>query len=336
MARRLVPWFVGPMLCGCPAAHGDPADAGVVILPDASSCSTPRSVTLVVVLNTDGANGSAQYRAELPIDLINMLLTGDVDGARGAEFEPVSSVRLMMVSNEICGAPPYDGRWATEFPAGACEDFLRAPVLPIDSGADWEPEVLCRLLPGIGGDHRLCLGEPLEAALVALANDSDGVDVSPLSPLGGTVNRGWRETDDVVALVLEAPDYRDDCSHQFVPDGTPTCPAPGCCTDNLPPVTRTSEGLRQILRDRTYVVASLGSHPSFDPQHDEASRLDGWIRDGIPPLCGGDRPHNRMLALAREMQPDMHLVELSCDPLGFGTGNMQAFARDVFSRFCSP
>jgi hypothetical protein len=175
--------------------------------------------------------------------------------------------------------------------------------------------------------------------LVALSTGEEGIDVSPAMPLGGGANSAWRDRDDLVLLLLEAADWRDDCSRRmaFPAEVCRDTPDVGgsCCPENLAPVSRTSDGLRRIFGERPYLVASLGMHPAFDARHDDPARLDEWLSEGLPAECAVMRPHRRMVELARQLHPNMDLVPLACDGARPpDIADVGPFVRHILSRLC--
>lgn len=329
---------------GCPATH-DTEDASVLagadalIGPDARGCVGPRTVTLVVVVNSDGANDLRELRAELVGEVVARLISGDTDGDGDPDSEPVAEIRVMATYNEIClgdDSEGYDAQWVSAG-SGICIGDETTRVQVVRAGADWQEELRCRLVPA--RDALGCVPEPFEAALVALSNGSEDIDLTPALPLGGGVNSAWRERDDLVVLLLEAADWRDDCSRRInIPAdcGTPDRGGGGfCCPENLGPVLRTSDGLRRIFGERPYLVASLGMHPAFDASREDTGRLDEWLSDGVPEECFVMRPHRRMVDLARQLHPNMDLVPLTCDGARFSDiADVEPFVRHVLSRIC--
>lgn len=293
------------------------ADARVPEPVDAfRGCSRLRSATIVVVVNVDGINDYAPLREALVVGLIERLLDGDLDDDGSSEARPLDRVRLAVVSNEMgddrfvpmggCGEPSHG-----EFIESACGTGGNMQTI-LAADPAWREEAACRMRD-VRGDGLRCVGEPLEAALVALSPDPPPVDVSPRTPLGDTANRAWREVEDVLVVVLESADLRDDCSRRTeeIAVASGTCPPddPYCCPANLPPVSRTSEGLRAIVGDRPAIFASFGAHGAFDPRMDEVNRLEELER---VPECYLSRPHTRMVQLAGDLYPDMHLLPVEC------------------------
>ena len=337
---------------GCPATHdfddasvlaineaGDAGGADAPAAMDAGSCARPRTVTLVVVVSSDGANDLRELRAELVAEIVTRLISGDTDGDGEADSQPVQEIRVMATYNEICLGDEYegyDGEWVAPRD-GICGGDDASIVQVVRAGEDWHDELRCRLVPR--RDALGCVPEPLEAALVALSTGEEGIDLSPAVPLGGGVNSAWRDREDLVVLLLEAADWRDDCSRRIeIPAdcGSPDAGGGGfCCLENLGPVSRTSDGLTRIFGERPYVVASLGMHPAFDARTDDPARLDEWLSEGLPAECAVMRPHRRMVELARQLHPNMDLVPLTCDGARLpDIADVGPFARHVLSRIC--
>lgn len=334
--------------CGCPAFHetGD-ARVGGVDVGDvlrvgedaASVCARPRTVTLVVIVSSDGANDFREHRAALVGEIVSRLSSGDTDGDGEADAQPVEEIRVMATYNEICLGDEYEGydaEWVSPRD-GICGGDDASVIQTVRAGEDWREQLRCRLVPR--RDALGCVPEPLEAALVALSTGSEGIDVSPAMPLGGGVNSAWRDRDDLVVLLLEAADWRDDCSRRIdIPAdcGTPDRGGGGfCCAENLGPVSRTSDGLRRIFGERPYLVASLGMHPAFDATTDEVGRLDQWLSEGVPEECFVMRPHRRMVELARQLHPNLDLLPLTCDGAHFAEiADVEPFVRHVLSSIC--
>lgn len=301
-------------------------------------CSPLRSATVVVVVNVDSVNEGAPERREAVLELIQRLLEGDADGDRVPEQRGLSRVRLLVVPNEIRQTEflilPCGQENAGEFITSSCGTGGQAQV--IDASMDWRAEAGCRLRD-VPGDWPACVPEPLEAILVALSPEPGPVDLSPRVGLGEGVNAVWREVDDTLLVVLEASDYRDDCSHRLTPGASELCPGPDliCCEANLPPVSRTATALRAIVRDRPAVYMSLGAHGVFDPALDSPERLDELLSS---PECFWGRPHLRMVRLARELHPDMHLVPSVCPETapGLDGRGLDGVVRDVLARICEP
>lgn len=300
-------------------------------------CSVPRSATLIVVVNVDSLNDYAPVRETLVLDLVSRLLDGDLDADGVADARPLERVRLGVVSNEM-----FDDR----FTMFGCGELARGELISSTCGAGgnmqtivatdsaWRTEASCRLQDH-RGDAATCVGEPLEAALVALSPDPAPIDLSPRAPLGDGVNRAWRDVDDVLVVAFQASDARDDCSRRIEEVGflSGTCPEDNryCCDANLPPVTRTSDALRTIVGDRPAVYASFGAHGPFDPTVDAAARLDTLER---MPECFLARPHTRMVRLAANLHPDMHLLPTTCPDDEARAAGLTGLSRDVLSRVC--
>ncbi len=150
----------------------------------------------------------------------------------------------------------------------------------------------------------------------------------------------------MLVVLMQQADRRDDCSRRLhmVPRSVGVCTGeredPHCCDANLPPVTRTSDALREILSERAVVYGAYAFTPPFDPTTQSAEQLDTWRADGIDGECVYVVPQLRTVALARELYPDMHLLALACrgplegrerPPVDVG-----ALARDAFGRLCEP
>jgi hypothetical protein len=306
-----------------------------------SRCPESRSVTLAVVTNTDGASGWLDdVRLQLVIELTERLLSGDIDADGLGDTTPVAEIRLLATGNEICVATAAPGAAFSAPPF--CT--VASPELRITTTGSWRSEAECRLSDQ-ANDIPTCVPEPLDAAVMALS-PHPAPEWLEHEPLGDTVNAAWRERDDVFVLVLEAADWRDDCSARFDREGTAAvCDRetedPVCCEANLPPVSRTADALRAIVGERPTVFASLGQHPAFDPSSEPVAALDALLEAGIPEECAPGPPtwtgraHTRMVRLARELYPEMQLVPLSCvDEWSGELPSVEALARQVFSRFC--
>lgn len=332
----------------CPATHHteDAADTALGDRGDGpdspnSRCPRSRSVTIAVVTNTDGASGWLDdVRVQLVIDLTERLLTGDIDVDGLEDTTPVEEVRLLATGNEICVATATPGAAFSVPPFCAVE----SAALRITATGEWLSEAECRL-SNQAHDIPSCVPEPFDAAVMALSS-RPGPEWLEHDPLGDTVNAAWRERDDVFVLVLEAADWRDDCSARFDREGTAAvCDRETedavCCEANLPPVSRTADALRAVVGERPTVFASLGQHPAFDPMTEPPTTLDTLLESGIPEECAPGPPtwtgraHTRMVRLARALYPDMQLVPLSCvDEWSGDLPSVEALARQVFSRFC--
>ncbi|MFO0708609.1 MAG: hypothetical protein U0353_02150 [Sandaracinus sp.] len=337
-------------LLACPNTHATedaaPGETSTDVATDASAaCSAERTVTVVVIANTDGGNELRWARGELVAQLVDRLLSGDIDDDGGSDITPVTEVRILTTSNETCDdSGSAQAAWVSDHVCARASTTGDVSLVA-RADTDWRGSLMARLVC-TGVELPLCVAEPLETALVALSGHPPPVELSA-EPLGDTGNAAWQDHDDVLVLLLEAADWRDDCSRRFDQTGLVDACAGGavdplCCAANLPPVSRTSGALRSILGDRPSVIASLGQHPAFDPRNEPASTLDSILDDGISVACGNipdatpaQFGHARMVELARDLYPDMHLVPLTC------TGrpprelaSTEALARHVFSRFC--
>ncbi|MBN8615566.1 MAG: hypothetical protein J0L92_33530 [Deltaproteobacteria bacterium] len=196
-------------------------------------------------------------------------------------------------------------------------------------------EIRCRLA-AVPPEDIQCVPEPMEAALVALAPSPSPVDVSPRSPLGSTTNAAYREIDDVLVLVMEAGEERDDCSRRLDGVGSECSDETvslTCCDPNAAPVSRAAMGLRAIVGDRPTVYVSLGMHPTIDPAVGGVAAIDAFLERPSCYLSPWD-PHRRMARLARELHPDMHLLTALREPSDCGYGEMGGLVRAVFDRVC--
>lgn len=312
-------------------------DAAAATADAARDCSPLRSATLVVVANVDSLNDYAPFREALVVGLIDRLVRGDTDGDGVPDERPLDSVRLAVVANEMfddrferlgCGQPSRG-----ELIDSACGGGGNIQTI-LATDTTWQEETNCRL-QDLPGDGATCVGEPLEAALVALAPDPAPVDLSPRTPLGDTTNRAYRDVNDVLVVVVEASDGRDDCSRRIEEVGVESgrCPVehPYCCAANLPPVSRTSDALRAIVGTRPAVFASFGAHGAFDPRADDRTRLDALER---MPECFLSRPHTRMVQLAAGLYPDMHLVPVSCAVSEPDTRGLEGLAAHILGEVC--
>jgi hypothetical protein len=286
----------------------------------------------VVVANVDGTLLPRTALTDGVLGLLERVMSGDVDGDGTPDATPLEEARLLIVPNEMedlrFTSLPCDQPSRGEFIESTCG--LGGCAQQIRQGQSWREETLCRMreLPDNG---RLCVAEPLEAAVVALASDPPPFDLAPRSPQGGGVNAVYRAVDDVLVVLMSAADYRDDCSGRVDEAAGRDCdhPAGACCESNLRPVSRFASALRQIVGSRPVVYASLGVHPSFDPLIEPRARL-AELRGGG--LCADAVPHDRMIQLADELYPDMQLVARSevCPEVG----STDALARHVLSKIC--
>jgi hypothetical protein len=153
---------------GCPATHdtGDATVRGVADVldvlaaaEDASACARPRTVTLVVVVNSDGANDLREYRAEVVEEVVARLISGDSDGDGDSDSAPVEEIRVMATYNQICLGDEYDGydaEWVSPRD-GICRGDDDSVVQSIRAGPGWQEELRCRLVPRASGG---CVPEP--------------------------------------------------------------------------------------------------------------------------------------------------------------------------------
>jgi len=328
------------LLVACPSVHT--GDGG----PTIPNCSAERTVTLAVIANVDGVNEQSGQRAEVTVRLAERLLRGDPDGDGLADVEPIQRVRVMMTTNETmeresamgaCGTLGRGGAWTSEFLERNCPEsrWRRDQVVhEFDTSMAWEEDLRCLLdTDGFRADGA-CQGETFEAALAALSPDPGPLDLSPLVGLGDSLNAGYQSSD-VLVLILQSPDWRDDCSRPIEASPAVSDVCDGlCCERNLPGVERTSDALRSIVGDRPVVFASYGQHPAFDPSTEGLARLDRLLEVGPEWTgCFQMRPHLRTTRLARALYPDMHLVPLTCSG-ETAIPDLEPLARRVFSKFC--
>lgn len=339
---------------GCPSTSSLPDDAEI----DAAAAlvwSEVRTTTLVVIANNDDANDFGRDVGTATVELVGRLLDGDVDADGRADFAPMERVRVLVTFNVprrragredvACSLVGLGGAWTSSALDTFCPDSLQRgnPVLDVRAGDDFEADMRCLVERQFEGE---CVIETFDAMLAALSPAAAPVELAPLVGLGDGVNAAYRAQNDVLVVLMQQADRRDDCSRRIhpYPRDEGVCAAEGddtyCCDENLPPVTRTSNALREILRDRPTVFAAFAATPPFDPTNEGRDRLDTFLRDGFTHDCVYVVPHLRTVALARELHPDMHLLPLVCrGPLVDRQRppiDVTAVARHAFESLCAP
>ena len=342
------------LLCGCPSTR-QPDDATLDALTT-GPCSLERSATVVVISNVDGGNDLIGDVAAANVTLVERLLSGDVDGDGTRDFEPLERVRVPVALNMPrvpegpgdvgCNGVGSGAVWTSIALDRFCPESPRVGqvVFDIRPGDSFQEDLRC-FLETRDLDGR-CTPETFDTALAALSPADGPVELAPLMGLGDGVNSAYRERQDVLVLLMHQSNRRDDCSRRLhdVPSSVGLCTEEGdepyCCEANLPPVTRTSEALREILRGRPVVYAAYAAAPAFDPTAEPAARLEEIVADGIDARCVYVAPHPRTVRLARALYPDMHLLPLVCRGPSMGGVappiDVTEVARGAFDRLCAP
>jgi hypothetical protein len=338
---------------GCPLSQSPPDDGGL----DAAApvvCSGVRTTTLVVIANNDDANDFGRDVGTATVELVHRLLDGDVDADGRSDFTPMERVRVLVTFNVpraraapddvACSLVGLGGEWTSSALDAFCPDSAQRgnPVLDIRAGDDFEADLRCLVERQFEGE---CVIETFDAMLAALSPAAAPVDLTPLVGLGDGVNAAYQDSSDVLVVLMQQADRRDDCSRRIFlfPRDEGVCSGGGddpyCCDENLPPVTRTSTALRQILRGRPVAFGAYAATPPFDPTAEDRELLDTFLSDGFT-RCVYVVPHLRTVGLARELYPDMHLLPLVCrGPLVGGERppiDVTGLARHAFARLCSP
>lgn len=351
---RLLAGVLAGVMSACAASSPAVVDSG----PDAHTpplCSTTRSVTIAMIANNDDANDFGSDVGTATVEIVHRLLDGDVDADGETDFRPMERVRVLVTFNVAraratpgdlaCSLVGLGGEWTSSALDTFCPDSAQRgnPVLDIREGDEFEADLRCLVERQLEGE---CVIETFDAMLAALSPAAAPVDLTPLVGLGDGVNAAYQESNDVLVVLMQQADRRDDCSRRIhpVPRDEGVCTDEGedsfCCDENLPPVTRTSNALREILRERPTVFAAYAATPPFDPTTGPRAELEVFLSDGFTHDCVYVVPHLRTVGLARELYPDMHLLPLVCrGPLVDGERppiDVTGLARHAFERLCSP
>lgn len=323
-------------LAGCAQTNSAPDAPHVDAIRYSGRCSPRRSATVILIANRDTPYYVTDDRRAVTLDLLGRLLAGDADGDGASELTGMDSIRFLMLSNEL-----EDTRDFSRCRNGVRGAFLAStcgsggPVQTIRAtDATWMDEVRCRIAD-VPDEDLQCVPEPIETALVALSPDPAPVDLRPRSPLGSATNAVFREVEDVLVVIMEAGEERDDCSLRLreLAPCEPETVSMSCCDPNTAPITRAAGALRAIVGDRPTVFVSLGMHPTIDPSVGGVAAIDAFLDSPTCYLSPWD-PHRRMARLARELHPDMHLITALREPTDCGYGQLDGLVRAVFERVC--
>ena len=302
-------------------------------------------------MNFDSGGELNFTHAGITVELVDRLLRGDADGDGVPEEVPLERIRVLATPNEPvrsssptvldCTVVSYGGAWTSTLLDDRCPDSPRAgnSVFDIEAGEEYRDDLLCLLAAAPSRDGQ-CVGETFDTALAALSPRDAPVDLTPLMGLGDSTNAAYRERSDVLVVVFQSGNLRDDCSqrtYENPPEGV--CSDPGelplCCDENLAPVTRTSNALRTVLAGRPVVYAGYVQFAPFDPTTQPVEALDALFADPPYECAYAGTLHTRTAMLARELYPDMQLLPVACMGEGpLAIPDVTALARHVFASMC--
>jgi hypothetical protein len=193
-----------------------------IVVVDAGSVDISLDMLFVVDNSGSMAEEQAALTREFP-RMVRALVTGDLDGDGDREFDPVTDLRVGVITSEVATGHDIVGCTISAF--GGDDGILRTQSLPFGGcgttypaflefvpsrdgdPTDFVSDFACVGVVGVGGCH---YEQPLEAALKALTPSASPIRFLAGAGRGDTTNAGFLREHSVKMVLLVTDE--DDCS----------------------------------------------------------------------------------------------------------------------------